>query len=68
MLRFEYPLMNAVMKIVKDHNLECSNQDFQMDCRMTTDVRVDKLKKVRSMFESIDGCRIETLNNENEAD
>jgi uncharacterized YigZ family protein len=42
-LQFAYPLMNDVMRIVKDENLKVLNQDFGMDCKL--DLEVDKSRK-----------------------
>jgi len=38
-LRFEYPLLNQVMKLVKDHELEIISQKMEMSCEMTLGVR-----------------------------
>lgn len=53
---FEYPFMNDVMKIVKDMEPKILNQQFDMDCSMTLQIRkaqydqlVSRLVKVESL-------------------
>ena len=53
---FEYPFMNDVMKIVKDMEPKILNQQFDMDCSMTLQIRkaqydqlVSRLAKVESL-------------------
>lgn len=44
---FEYPLMTAVMKIVRDMNARILEQSYDMDCRMSVSIRkglLDELK------------------------
>lgn len=38
-LHFEYPLMNDVMRILKDFDLKPENQQFDMDCSLEVSVR-----------------------------
>jgi len=54
---FEYPLMNSVMKIIKDLNPEIISQDFEMDCNMTLRIRQAKYKNLRERL-----SKVETLN------
>ena len=45
---FEYPLMNAVMKVVRDMDARIVSQSYDMDCRMTLSIRrstMDELKE-----------------------
>ncbi len=53
---FEYPFMNDAMKIVKDMEPKILNQQFDMDCSMTLQIRkaqydqlVSRLAKVESL-------------------
>lgn len=44
---FEYPLMTAVMKVVRDMNARILEQSYDMDCRMSVSIRkglLDELK------------------------
>ena len=36
---FEYPLMTAVMKVVRDMNARILEQSYDMDCRMSVSIR-----------------------------
>ena len=38
-IRFEYPVLNQVMKLVKDHDLKIVSQKMDMSCEMTLGVR-----------------------------
>jgi uncharacterized YigZ family protein len=56
-LSFEYVNMNAVMKIVKDENLQISNQTFGNDCLMEISIRKSQLDQILSKFEKIKGLK-----------
>jgi putative IMPACT (imprinted ancient) family translation regulator len=50
---FDYPLMNEVMRVLKDENLEQQNPRFELNCYLEISVRkkdadrvVDKLKRL----------------------
>ena len=52
-LKFDYPLLNEVMRILKDENLEQQNPKFEMDCYLEISIRqsdsdriVEKLKRI----------------------
>ena len=38
-IRFQYPSMNEVMKLVKTHELEITDQEMGLDCLMTIEFR-----------------------------
>lgn len=38
-LHFEYPLMNDVMRLLKEYDLQPQKQDFTLDCRLEVSVR-----------------------------
>ncbi len=38
-IQFEYPVLNKVMKLVKDHELEIVSQNMEMSCEMLLGVR-----------------------------
>lgn len=37
-IKFEYPQMNDVMRIIKDNDLKISKQDFQISCEIVLDI------------------------------
>lgn len=48
MFTFDYPDMNPVLKVMKDMDLECYGQDFNLSCTMKVKVRkslVEQMKK-----------------------
>ncbi len=57
-LQFNYPLMNDVMRIIKDEKLGVLLQDFSMDCKM--DVEVDRSRKedVFQRFQHVYGLTV----------
>lgn len=61
---FEYPLMNSVMKIIKDHNLKIVSQDFQMKCTLDYRVRKNNADLVKEKLLKINGLKINYLSTE----
>ena len=57
-IKFEYPLMNDVMRIIKEDNLEVVKQDFQMSCEVILQVRKKDSNKVYERFNKIHGVKI----------
>lgn len=55
---FEYPLMNEVMKVVKDLEPEIVNQQFDMDCKMTLRIRKGEMERLKDRLEKIETLRI----------
>jgi len=55
---FEYPLMNQVMKVLKDFNLEIINQVFEMDCKITFMVRRNQSQQVEQIFKDLQGVNV----------
>ena len=55
---FEYPLMNQVMRVVKEEEPRLIAQSFDNDCRMTLSIRASKMPILRSRLEKIDGVRL----------
>lgn len=57
-LTFEYPLMNDVMKVLKDYDLNQISHDFALSCKLSFEVRRNKADEVKKIFESIYGVTI----------
>ena len=55
---FEYPLMNEVMKVVKDLEPEIVSQQFDMDCLMTLRIRKGDMGRLKERLEKIETLRI----------
>ena len=54
-LSFGYLMMNEVMKIIKEENLQTSNEKFDNNCLMEISVRKSQLNQVISRFEKVEG-------------
>ena len=57
-IRFDYPLMNEVMKMVKDEELTIVSQDFDLDGRMELRVSRSKLVRVVNRLRALEGSEI----------
>ncbi len=44
---FEYPLMNSIMKVVRDMDAKLVSQSYDMDCEMTLSIRKGKLEELK---------------------
>ncbi len=51
-LQFEYPEMNTVMRIVKDENLNITNQKMELDCEFIISVRKKEAERIFQLFEN----------------
>lgn len=45
---FEYPLMNAVMKVVRDMEARVIEQTYDMDCHMRVGIRKGRLEELKT--------------------
>ncbi len=60
-LQFEYPLMNDVMRVLKEYNLEQFNQKFEMDCTLDFSVRRSISTRICDAFIKIQGVTLTFL-------
>lgn len=60
-INFDYLAMNAVMRIVKDEQLELLTQQFDINCSVSFEVRKANLNQVLGKLEKIDGIEIRYL-------
>ncbi len=58
---FEYPLMNEVMRIVKDDQLIVTEQDFQISCKLSFKVRKKESNRLYDKFRKLHGIKIHYL-------
>lgn len=63
LLKFEYPEMNTVMRIIKDEDIKLVNQKMELDCEIEIAVRKKDAKKVFEMFENTYKVTIKQLEN-----
>lgn len=57
-LLFDYPLMNKIMRIVKEENLPVSKQDFALRCALVVRVERNKEKALTEKFLRIQGLTV----------
>lgn len=59
-LKFPYPVMNEVMKVVKAHDLEIVSQEMELDCKLTLSFREGLRAQVFAKLEEIASLVITT--------
>ena len=60
-VRFKYPQMNDVMRIVKEYDLEIVNTDFQIECKLIFAVSKSKTETILNTFQKYHQFKIEYL-------
>ena len=63
-VEFEYPLMNDVMRLLKDEGLEQFNQRFEMNCSLDFAVRKSRSTRVTDAFDKIRGVTLTLMHTE----
>jgi uncharacterized YigZ family protein len=58
---FAYPQMNDVMSLVKEYELGVKEQHFELDCRLTLEVRRKLQEEVSGKFEGIEGVAVKEV-------
>lgn len=52
-LKFQYPEMNAVMRIIKEENISITNQKMELDCEIEISVRRKNADRVFKIFKEL---------------
>ncbi|MGC9374282.1 MAG: YigZ family protein [Bacteroidales bacterium] len=60
-LKFDYPQMNEIMRIMKEENIEQIDQNFELTCSITLALRKAEVKKVLSKFDRVEKLKIEFI-------
>ncbi|MBY0542747.1 MAG: YigZ family protein [Sphingobacteriaceae bacterium] len=60
-IKFDYLVMNQVMRIVKDEELQILKQNFDTNCTLTFEVRKANLNPVLAKLEKVEGIVIKYL-------
>lgn len=60
-LEFGYPLMNEVMRVMKEEGLEQQNPRFEMDCYLEFSTRKNNADQIVAKFKSIFGVTVKYL-------
>lgn len=54
---YEYPMMNSVMKIIKDLEPQIISQSYDNDCLMTLQIRKSLLSQLKQKLQKVDTLR-----------
>ena len=57
-IRFEYPLMNKVLRVVKEQNLNITQQLLTENCELHLAIRQSDYQRMQELFENIYGVLI----------
>lgn len=60
-LRFEYVLLNSVMRVVKDFGLTVRSQDFNLDCSLVVVVRQSESVRLYDTLVKLRGVSVEVV-------
>ena len=60
-ITFDYPLMNKVMRIIKDHKLKISNQKMELKCEYELTVRKKDAEQIFNIFNELYGASIKEI-------
>ena len=60
-LTFAYPDLNRVQKVVKDMNIECFGQDFNLNCAMKVKVKKSLAEEMKKRFETVETLTVEIV-------
>ncbi|WP_068688837.1 IMPACT family protein [Culturomica massiliensis] len=53
-IKFDYTVMNEVMRVVKEEEPEVMSRDFSMECRMTLSIRKQNASRLSSRLQQIE--------------
>ena len=62
-VEFQYPLLNEVMRVVKEENLKIAKQKFEMDCLVELEIKKSAFSRVYNRLDKIRGLSIKVLKN-----
>lgn len=52
LIKFEYPEMNLIMRIIKDENISIINQKMELDCEFIISIRKKEAIRIFKIFEN----------------
>jgi uncharacterized YigZ family protein len=58
---YAYPQMNDVMSLVKEYDLQVKDQKFELDCRLTLEVRKKLEEEISLKLQDLDGVNVSVL-------
>ncbi len=57
-VEFSYPLMNEVMRVIKEEKLKIKDQIFEMDCMVHLEIKKSAYKRVLNRFKKIRDLKV----------
>jgi uncharacterized YigZ family protein len=60
-VEFEYPLMNVVMKLLKDQEAELLHHDHQLNCKIRFALRRNNSQRLLKSFQQVSGVNVKYL-------
>jgi uncharacterized YigZ family protein len=63
-LEFEYPLMNVVMRLLKDENLKQQNSKFEISCYLEVSIRKNDSQRIKETMDNIHGLKTKHIRTE----
>ena len=61
LIKFEYPEMNTIMRIIKDENISIINQKMELDCEFIISIRKKEAIRIFKIFENTYKVSIKVL-------
>lgn len=61
-VNFNYEAMPKVMSLIKDLKLEMYETDFQLECKLKTDIRLSEAQVLESRINDISGAELKLIN------
>lgn len=52
LIKFEYPEMNTIMRIIKDENISIINQKMEFNCQFIISIRKKEAKRIFKLFDN----------------
>ena len=60
-LRFDYPEMNVVMRIIKEEDLSITDQKMKLDCEIVISVRKKEAERIFELFKNTYKVKIKKI-------
>ncbi len=60
-LRFDYPRMNDVMRVIKEEKLKIMDQDFSLSCFIKIEIKKNQLEKIILRIENLRDVEMKSL-------
>jgi putative IMPACT (imprinted ancient) family translation regulator len=60
-LSFPYPVLNDVMKILKDEDVSQSEQKFELECSINVNFRRSNKERILERFSRVEGLKFQRI-------